>query len=344
MKEEIAPPAEHGPDYSKKLHISRREFLGEALMSALAVYSVLSRKSFGVEKEKTPEVAYFQALREIRKEALQAKKERLYLYRRKSGHAETFFLGEGAEGFIYPPLELLDSIDELLVGSEQLELIHTHPLEGAQKLLRYGVSQERIRQTAHRTPRPPSLGDILGAPFYQRYLEAKGARATEAVVEPTGVWTYRVDLDHPFIKAAEKSIEDAARLEESLSANMSHQEWEKENAHLFKGEKGIDTKERARRRWQNIEEFDEEARGLITQLDHLTREPFSKFKHEREFLILMDDFGTRLADEFDVTKAARRLQAILQENGVSVEYTPFEEIERQLHEVQEKKYNEATTP
>lgn len=98
--------------------------------------------------------------------------------------------------------------------SKNLVAAHTHPMESYIDLGYKAADVEKMRTGELAIPpTPPSTLDLRTSAALAHYVGQanRDAAVTNRVFEPTGVWEYRADPHHPFVKAVEDSFKKLDR-------------------------------------------------------------------------------------------------------------------------------------
>ncbi|MDP2933648.1 MAG: hypothetical protein Q8N81_05985, partial [bacterium] len=128
-------------------------------------------------------------------------------------------------------------VQEAAKKSKNLVVAHTHTLESYTELGYKAEDVEKMRAgELPIPPTPPSTLDLRTSAALEYYVGKanKGAAVTNRVFEPTGVWEYRADPHHPFVKAVEASFK---KLDKGMKKAVA--ELPKEDRRLLKS-KGME--------------------------------------------------------------------------------------------------------
>jgi hypothetical protein len=120
------------------------------------------------------------------------------------GEVKVLESGSGTHHNVYIPHDKLEADEYRKEGYTDVTILHTHPRDTIDSLTPSG---EVTSETA--TPRtfPFSTPDLVGfarkAAYDSRFADDrrwKASRQENVVVDPSGVWRYRVDIDSPFLQ------------------------------------------------------------------------------------------------------------------------------------------------
>lgn len=197
--------------------ISRRDFL--AGLIALGTHGAIrhAESAAGDKKERADEKTqtYEEGLSALREKSLLSSYEHIAVYaRNKDGTKKWTHRESASESSVN--LDTPDEIAALLQGeAQEISIIHTHPLA-----LVYRDPEILKRAREGNVPllaMPPSFMDVSGAMHTIAPLSPEMSRRIEwRVVDPVGIWEYRIDRDHNYFKKITRALREIADIATEL--------------------------------------------------------------------------------------------------------------------------------
>lgn len=189
--------------------LSRREFLKASLTAGAFLAELSLPREVRAQLEKLLKTQEFipenleSTIARLQREVWNNKNEVLWAYVKKGSWEGAMNIMEitdetSAKSVDLAPLYLDKDVS-------MVHILHTHPANAYfhYSLFPRGKVLEIIKERKSKFPLPPSGDDIVASALDKQIMKQLGLsrEAQHSVVEPTGVWTYDVDLEHPVIKA-----------------------------------------------------------------------------------------------------------------------------------------------
>ncbi len=225
MKESIEGAPQHADN--EEIQLSRREFLKTIMAggaAALVSGGCVSRERPIVFPEMERDATWELGLERLKDAVFDLDAEANAIYAESNRKGEWKYVkteGRTTGGF------RRDAIDSLIRNQPEIvTLLHTHPLEvfldlfSASELPRAKI--EEIRQTRQtEASMVPSLTDVISAINTHEYFSNTPTKLQYRVLDPSGIWSYAVDLEHPFAIACRREERNLRVAEKLLDQDAS---------------------------------------------------------------------------------------------------------------------------
>lgn len=168
-------------------------------------------------------------IQRLKKEVYENEKERFFVFVKKGKTTGWLNIEDKTSLDVGFSIDLLPILEDGEI--EEMHFVHTHPLAmvEADKLLPPDVLSKIMRDQQSNFPLLPSSADIAALAKQKIFLSKKKLppKLTHSVLDPAGMWTYDVDLEHPEIKKIsefkESLGEDEIKSEEELLTKRSEE-------------------------------------------------------------------------------------------------------------------------
>lgn len=149
------------------------------------------------DKEKENAESYNKKIAELKESVYKDNHEKFTIVSINNGNLE---FAESAEEKNFGNVDFEKIETAIKNGSEKIEIIHTHPLEGYPNYSQKEI--EEIREgKSEPSPHPPSVTDLASLMQELNYFKTDNKRIENKIIDPTGEWIFKIgDENNYFIK------------------------------------------------------------------------------------------------------------------------------------------------